>query len=44
VITEAPIDTLNVAAIEGIRAATLYAATGGASHSKAMPAAAASSA
>jgi hypothetical protein len=29
VITEAPIDTLSVAAIEGIRADTLYAATGG---------------
>jgi len=28
-ITEAPIDTLSVAAIEGIRADTLYAATGG---------------
>ena len=28
-ITEAPIDTLSVAAIEGIRANTLYAATGG---------------
>jgi len=29
VITEAPIDALSVAAIEGIRADTLYAATGG---------------
>jgi hypothetical protein len=29
VITEAPIDTLSVAAIEGIRTDTLYAATGG---------------
>jgi hypothetical protein len=29
VITEAPIDTLSVAAIEGIRADTLYAGTGG---------------
>ena len=28
-ITEAPIDTVSVAAIEGIRADTLYAATGG---------------